>query len=103
MMLITKELEKKLPRLYATEGQKDPVAYLKLFTAWTHFTFYVTEYDPATGLCFGLINGLVTELGYLSLTELEQIRGAGGLGVERDLYFKPTPLSEIRKQLCVSY
>jgi DUF2958 family protein len=36
------------------------------------------------------------ELGYASLRELESIRRPLGLGIERDLYLKPTPLSQIR-------
>jgi hypothetical protein len=30
---------------------------------------------------------------------MEGIRGPGGLRVERDLYWKPTPLSEVRKKI----
>ena len=48
-------------------------------------------------LFFGLVAGLEVELGYFSLTELQQVHGALGLPVERDLYFEPTPLSEVRK------
>lgn len=40
-----------------------------------------------TFLFFGYVIGLEAELGYFSLSELEQIRGALGLPVERDLYF----------------
>jgi Protein of unknown function (DUF2958) len=47
---------------------------------------------------FGAVSGIEFELGYFSLSELEQTTGPLGLHIERDLYFKPTPLSEIRKQ-----
>ena len=47
---------------------------------------------------FGAVSGQVFELGYFSLRELEETTGPLGLHIERDLYFKPTPLSEIRKQ-----
>jgi Protein of unknown function (DUF2958) len=33
----------------------------------------------------------------VTLSQLESVRGPLGLGFERDLYFKPTPLSEIRR------
>ena len=38
------------------------------------------------------------ELGYFSLDELERIKGKFGLGIERDLHFAETLLSEIKKQ-----
>ena len=47
---------------------------------------------------FGAVSGQEFELGYFSLRELEETTGPLGLHVERDLYFKPTQLSEIRKQ-----
>jgi hypothetical protein len=42
-----------------------------------------------------LVDGFERELGYFSLDELEQLRGPLGLPVERDLYWKPTLLSEL--------
>jgi hypothetical protein len=35
-------------------------------------------------------------LGYFSLSDLASVKGPLGLGIERDLHFKPTRLSEIR-------
>jgi Protein of unknown function (DUF2958) len=40
---------------------------------------------------FGAVSGFEFELGYFSLSELEQTTGPLGLHIERDLYFKPTP------------
>jgi hypothetical protein len=36
------------------------------------------------------------ELGYFSISELEEIRGPGGHRIERDLYWRPRPLRECR-------
>lgn len=36
------------------------------------------------------------EFGYVSLRELESVRGPLGLGIERDLYYTPQSLTEIR-------
>ncbi len=47
---------------------------------------------------FGAVSGQEFELGYFSLSELEQTTGPLGLHIERDLYFKLTPLSKIREQ-----
>ena len=47
MKLLTKELEKKLPSLYAQDGKGDEaIAYAKFFDPCGSWTWYVTEYDP---------------------------------------------------------
>ena len=98
MKLLTKALEKKLPALYAQDGKGDKaLAYVKFFTPWTNWTWYVTEYDPETGDCFGLVEGHETELGYFNLKELQAIQGPFGLKIERDILFETTTLGEIRK------
>jgi hypothetical protein len=71
----------------------EPVA--KLFVPWGAATFLITECD-GDGLAFGLSDlGFGTpELGYISLDELSEIRGPGGLCVEEDLHFRSDkPLS----------
>lgn len=97
MKLLTKELRKQLPVLGATEKIEDPQVLLKVFTPDSNWTWYVTEFDGKDTF-FGLVVGFEVEMGYFSLSELEATTGPLGLHVERDLYFKPTPLSEIRKQ-----
>lgn len=97
MRLLTKELRKQLPALGATEHQDDPTVLLKLFTPDSNWSWFILEFDQADTF-FGAVAGHEFELGYISLSELEQTTGPLGLHIERDLYFKPTPLSEIRKQ-----
>ena len=98
--LLTKALEKKLPPLYAQEKKGDnAIAYAKFFSPYSNWTWYATEYDPETRTFFGLIFGLETELGYFSLDEMEEVRGpAGAQGIERDAYYKPQTLGEIRRK-----
>ena len=96
--LIPKELieEMNIPKLYETEEQKDPIAHIKLFIdGWT---WYITELSIDDDICFGyVVSPFESELGYFSLKELESIKGALGLGVERDISFKPTALAIVRK------
>ena len=96
--LIPKELieKMKIPKLYETEEQKDPIAHIKLFIdGWT---WYITELSIDDDICFGyVVSPFESELGYFSLKELESIKGALGLGVERDISFKPTALEIVRK------
>ena len=112
--LLTKELAKTLPALYSQENNADPMVLCKFFTpdaGWTWFAiegspvdangFYDTDKEKVDFVFFGLVSGLDFELGYFSLSELKSIRGKFGLPVERDLYFQPTRLSEVKK-LCRS-
>lgn len=93
------ELAAQLPALYTTEGQgDDAIAYAHYFTPDSSWDWYATECDPDEGLCFGLVFGLETELGYFSLDELRFVRGPWGLRVERDLHFEPTALCIVRQR-----
>ena len=96
MELIPQEIKELIPKLYETEEQNDPVAYIKLFLdGWT---WYITELSIDNNICFGyVISPFESELGYFSLNEIKSIKGSLGLGVERDISFKPTALAIIRK------
>ena len=97
MQLLTKELRKKLPALGATERQENPIAQAKYFAPDGSWTWFAFEFDGKDTF-FGAVSGQEFELGYFSLSELEQTTGPLGLHVERDLHFTPTPLSRIREQ-----
>lgn len=96
--LLPAELRERIPPLYASEETTDPIVQAKLFTPWTTWTWFVTEFD-GQDTCFGLVSGHEVELGYFSLAELEAIEGPGGLRIERDLHFEPQPLSKVRRDL----
>ncbi|WNZ00178.1 DUF2958 domain-containing protein [Sulfurospirillum sp. 'SP'] len=97
MKLLTKELEVKLPPLYSQDGKGyEAIALAKFFTPDSNWSWYVTEYDPVERVCFGLVEGFEKELGYFSLDELESIKGPLGLAIERDIYFEPTKIKELR-------
>jgi hypothetical protein len=95
--LLPPEIAEKLPALHANEGQgEEAIAHLKLFTPWTNWTWYASEYDPRVQIFFGVIVGDERELGYFSLDELQAIKGPAGLKIERDLFWTPRPLKECR-------
>jgi len=106
-MLITKELEKMIPKMYSSEDTKleDKIVYAKFFTPDSNWTWYIIEYSQEDeDTCYGYVQGLEDELGYFSLSEISLIRGYLGLPVERDLFFQPTLLSKIREEAkqCIS-
>ena len=84
--------------LYAQEKVKDPIVHIKFFTPDSNWTWYATEgqADEDDFRFFGYVCGFEEELGYFVLSELESARGPLGLPIERDLYFRPTPLSQIK-------
>lgn len=76
-------------RMSMTAEDFDPPPVVKLFTPNAGATWLLTELDSeeiAFGLC-DLGQGF-PELGYVSLQELESLRGRWGLPIERDLYFR---------------
>lgn len=95
MNLLTDEIKNQLPPLYSTETTPDPTAWVKFFTPDASWTWYATEFDGEDTF-FGLVQGQDEELGYFSLSELQTLRGSLGLPIERDISFKPKPLSVLR-------
>ena len=116
MKLMTKEIYDKMPPLYSQENVKDPIVRVKFFYPAGSSTWGATEGSevcPAHGnfdckecpkpwhdyMFFGwATHGDGGELGYFSLKELASVRGRFGLGIERDKYFDPMPLSKFKGQ-----
>jgi hypothetical protein len=100
MKLLTEELRAQLPPLYSQEKNKDPTVYVKFFCPWSNWTWFATEGEQDAGdfRFFGYVCGHEEEWGYFVLSEMEEIRGRGGLTIERDLYFKPGPFSQVIAQ-----
>lgn len=71
----------------------DVFPVVKLFTPWGAATSLLSELDPEDeDIAFGLCDlGLgCPELGSVRLSELEAMRGPGGLAVEYDRHFRAT-------------
>ena len=117
MKLLTKEIAKQIPPLYAQDGKGErAIAYVKFFDPTSQWTWYATEANAVLKggreislqeamenpeliddvIFFGWVIGHEKELGYFNLKELESVRGRLNLGIERDLHFNPKPLNEIR-------
>ncbi len=89
MKLLTKAIERQLLKNWPDqEGLCQPA--LKLFNPCGAATWLITCMDPdypdhLSGLCdlgFGF-----PEIGLVSLSEIQTVRGPLGLGIERDMYF----------------
>jgi hypothetical protein len=98
MKLLTDEVLKQLPALYSQENETDPMVICKFFFPDFSWTWYAIEYDGKDTF-YGLVDGFEKELGYFSLSELLSTRGKLGLPIERDRFFKPTPLHSIQAEI----
>ena len=97
--MMTKEIQEKIPNLYEQDGKGyEAVAYVHYFSPWSGWDWYGTEFDGEDTF-FGLVRGFEKELGYFSLRELSEttvnLNGVARKAVERDILWKPRPLSEI--------
>ena len=96
MKLLTQELLKQLPPLgHSIESKEEPQAIVKWFTPDANFTWYVAEYNPENGLCWGLVDGFAKEFGYFTIREIEALRGPLKLPVERDWSFDPVNINSL--------
>jgi len=92
---VPESIREKLPRLGAAENDPNPTVWIRLFTPDANWTWYIAGFD-GEDRCFGLVVGHAAELRYFLLSDIACARGGRGLPVERDLFFRPKPLSEVR-------
>lgn len=90
MKLITPEIRSKLIANWNIEDEKDPLPVVKFCNPAGAATWLITEMvahepDVLFGLCD--LGFQCPELGYVSLSELENIVVLGALGIERDIHF----------------
>ena len=100
--LMTKELGEKIPRPLRQrerQGLRHRSRPREAVQPYANWTWYVTEWNPRTGECFGLVDGFEMELGYFDLTEMAEATVRGIVpAIERDLYWEPKTIGEIRSE-----
>lgn len=96
MELITEDIKVRLLANW-TDEHEDHEPVVKFFDPTGAATWLITEICPRDNdILYGLCDlGMgFPELGYVSLRELESVKGLAGLGIERDLHFEARyPLS----------
>lgn len=86
------------------DADDELVCKVKLFMPagrWTYYVVAITEYDDTpvlTGFCMSPLGPDCDEFGDQSLEEFAGLR-AIGLPPERDLYFEPRSLRQIRSEI----
>ena len=101
MKLMTKELEEAFKKQGYMDGKPEEEVVVLAHYFTSSWDWWATEYDPGRRTFFGLVRGFEVELGYFSLDEMESVscdvRPLGG--IERDLYWDPKSLAEIRREI----
>lgn len=87
-----------MPRMYATENvpAKDKPIFMHFFLGGCDW--YVAEYDGEdTFFGFAILNHDHgnSEWGYVSFTELKELKVGGWLEVDRDLYWQVRPAGQV--------
>lgn len=96
MKLITEELKKRFLEIGDQSETKNPLVVAKFFDPVGSATWYATEYDQETNICFGYVTGLAyDEFGSFSISEMEAIKRPLGLTIERDIHFKETSFNDL--------
>lgn len=100
MKLMTKTIEKAAQKQYAKGSSNDQMIVAKFFDPCGSWTWYLMNQDPGDpDYLWGIVKGFEVEMGSFSLSELENVRGKLGLGIERDRYFEPMTVDDLMAKL----
>ena len=96
--LLPDSIASKIPPLYATLQEEDPIAHIRWFLPGTQWAWFVIEYSPDEQVCFGLIINHERETGFFSLGEIKSVTYtiATYVEIERDPSFEPKPISQCK-------
>ena len=101
MKLLTKEILNLFEKTGNQSEVDDPLVVTVFFNPVGSGYWFATEYYPEDEEFFGYVsifNDWNDEFGYFSLAEIRDTVLPLGLHIERDMYFKPKPLSEALKE-----
>ena len=100
MKLLTKAIEKQLQKQFPKGSDMEQKVVAKFFNPTGAWSWYAMNQDPNDpDYLWGIVKGHEVEMGSFSLSELSAFRGQFGLGIERDLHFKPRPAKEVWEAL----
>jgi len=101
MELFTKEIKEKAKSQYPLGAElENQVIVTKFFNPAGAGTWYLMNMDPEDeDYCWGIVDLFEVEMGSFSKSELENFKGALGLGIERDLYFETINAKELWQKL----
>lgn len=101
MELFTNEIKEKAKTQYRLGAEmENQMIVAKFFNPAGAGTWYLMNMDPEDeDYCWGIVDLFEVEMGSFSKSELENFKGALGLGIERDLYFEPINAKKLWQKL----
>jgi len=105
MLMLTKEIQKRLPKIGATDGKPaaERQVIVKFFSIASQHRWYILEgrkTDTGDWELFGYsTGGDEEEFGYVMLSELMSARWKGIPAVERDMHYGGHTLQEVLDRL----
>lgn len=94
--LLTGDILERIPSLGGSASDPDPTIWARLDDPSRGWTWWIREYDLATGVAYGLLDGYECDWGAFRTDDIERV---GDGGVLRDASFEPTPFSRLRAAL----
>jgi Protein of unknown function (DUF2958) len=100
MESLPSELMERIPKLYHTRHEPDPVVWVRLFSPVFSWRWFIAEYEEVDGTAvfYGWISSSLEATGRFTQTDLASMRAFLGITIECDQNFTPCRLSEA---LCV--
>ena len=99
MKLLTKSIKSAAEKQFSRESHMDQDVVAKFFNPCGAGTWYLMNKDPEDSYYWGIVNLHALEIGSFDINELQELQLPFGLGIERDLSFKPIKASELYSKL----
>jgi hypothetical protein len=96
------ELRAQIPRLYHTRQEDDPIAWVRFFSPFFNWRWYIVEYDEVAGLAifYGWMVSAAEPQGRFIRSDLASMRAYFGITIARDPEFVACRLSEVQQREC---
>lgn len=98
MELIPQELLAQIPRLYRTRSETDPIVWVKFFSLFFSWRWYIIECETIDRLTifYGWMLHSTEERGRFIRSDLASMRAYFGVSIQLDPHFTPCRLSDVQ-------
>ena len=99
MKLMTTELQERFKEIGDQSEVENPIIVAKFFNPCGSQTWYATEYNLNTNICYGYVTGMFEdEWGTFSIDELKELKLPFGMSIERDIHFEEIGFKELMQK-----
>ena len=100
MKLLTKKITEQAQKQYKkANNMDDQVIVAKFFNPMGSWTWYLMNLHEDKDYAWGIVDGNAVEMGSWLMSELQNYKDQFGLGIERDIYFKPVQARQLWEEL----